>query len=1079
MNPKQRNSNIAIAALALILSTTAVHASPTSQSFNPKTGALDVNYAAYLSKHDVVFNHPITNPIYGSTLGNGRVGAMVWNKDGINMQVAGIDASEETAFSAGLVHLYTTPGMDSAYSKFQQRLSLYNGTLTTKYDANRTVTVMGVPNSEVIGIHVSDTRPGVSTINLDLSLWDVSKLGGGDVPDMKTWRTVTTYADSHGIGLSRGQADPNNFGYTLGATVQGAKFTTQSVDPNTVRLVITPSSSYTIWIACASRLNAPNHDSITQASTLLDHVEARGYDTTLANYQGWWHAFWQKSFVQYSDTAKDADYMENLYYLYTYIIAAGAYANYPFHFINGDFSAIGDTNSTKWSVAYWYWNQRDVYNSFLASNHPEILDVYNNLYSRNTDALVAHTKEKYGIDGMWVPETMGWDGNARHTDGSDFTKDILSTGTEAAENMYAEYKYTNNAAYLKNTAYPFMKLVAQFYTNKLARNPDTGKYYIAMSNAHETYWGVQNAITDLAAIRSLFPITIKSSQDLGVDSDMRTQWQNVLDNLVAYPVVADGSRYAPHDPPDAENRNGENITSELLWPYSVTGIGAPDYQMALNGWKTRPHPYGNVWSNDAIQAARLGLGDSVLDGMKTMNERYQSYPNGLTNNTNGDFEYIGLHLTVINEALLQSYNDKIRVFPALPDDPSFVSRFTLAASGGFLVSSEYEDKTVKYIGLKSLYGNPATVENPWGNEQLRVRNAADNTVLLTTADPEFTIKTTAGAVYVIERTTRPLSSFTHTWLTGTPNNDAKMLPDSSATLGSFLNGPPDTGKYEAENALLNIASVSQDPVASNSSEVSGMSPGASITFAKVRAGTRLDIRYCTQNNPGKLSLYVNGVLNQDVILPSTNSWNGVYAIKSVAVQIPQGAAIKLQVNPGDSGANIDYIQTSNRPLPSTLPEGPYGGKPRAIPGIIQAEDFDTGGEGIAYHDSDSGNNGGQYRTDEGVDIESTSDTDGGFDVGFTSAGEWMKYTVNVAQAGDYTVGFRMASGADKGTVAGTIHLQTPSGTNLTGPVPIPGTGGWQDWTTVTAKITLPAGIQTLELFEDTGGYNIDYIQFTR
>jgi alpha-L-fucosidase 2 len=763
-------------------------AAPLSQSFNAHTGTMDVNYARYLSKHDVVFNHPITKPVHGSTVGNGRVGVMVWNEDGLKLQISGVDASEQTAFSAGLIHLHTTPGMDTSYSTFQQRLSLYDGVLTAKYDADRTVTVLGSPDSEVIGIHVSDTRPGVSLVSLDLSIWDVSKLDGGDIRDIGTWRSIATYADAKGIGLSRGQKDPNNFGYTLAARVQGAEFATRSIDADTIRLVITPSPSYTIWVACASRLNAPNHDSVLRASSLLSEVESRGYDATLVDYENWWHEFWQKSFVQYSNSAGDGDYLENLYYLYTYIVAAGSYANYPFHFINGAFTAAGDVNSTKWSVAYWYWNQRNVYGSFLASNHPAVLHVLNHLYSRNIAALEAHTLEKFGIGVIWVPETMRWDGNARNAESSDWTRDILSTGTEAAENMYAEYEYTNDAVYLRTAVYPFMKAVAQFYVNVLACDPETGKFYVAKSNAHETYWGVRNAITDLAAIRSLFPPTIRASEQLGVDVEMRSRWRMVLDNLANYPLAEDNSRYAPHDPPAAKSHNGENITSELIWPYGVTGIGAPDYQLALNGWINRPYPYGNIWSSDAVQAARLGLGEEALTGMKLMIWTYQSYPNGLTNDTNGRFEYLGSHLSAINESLLQSYNGKIRVFPAVPGNPDFVGRFTLLAKGGFLVSSEYEGGDIKYVAIKSLYGNSVTIVNPWGGERTRARRAIDATAVLTTTKPEFTFDTRADTVYIIERTARPFGTYPHHRLSGKTNNDVKRLTGSPATLGADSTG---------------------------------------------------------------------------------------------------------------------------------------------------------------------------------------------------------------------------------------------------------------------------------------------------
>ena len=219
-----------------------------------------------------------------------------------------------------------------------------------------------------------------------------------------------------------------------------------------VRLTITPSASYTIWIACSSRLNAPNHDSVTQAKAALAATTTAGFATTSAAYASFWHGFWGKSFVQYSNVAGDADYLESAYYLATYMIAAGAFGNYPFHFINGVERATADM--TKWSNAYWFWNQRDVYNSFLASNHPDVMNGFNNLYSRNFDALKAFTMKRFGIGGLWVPETMGWNGNA---DGnSQYTNDIFSTATEAARNMFAQFTYTGDATCLmRRTAYPF------------------------------------------------------------------------------------------------------------------------------------------------------------------------------------------------------------------------------------------------------------------------------------------------------------------------------------------------------------------------------------------------------------------------------------------------------------------------------------------------------------------------------------------------------------------------------------------------------------------------------------------------
>src|SRR5437660_8098579 len=64
---------------------------------------------------------------------------------------------------------------------------------------------------------------------------------------------------------------------------------------------------------------------------------------------------------------------------------------------------------------------------------------------------------------------------------------------------------------------------------------------------------------------------------------------------------------------------------------------------------------------------------------------------------------------------------------------------------------------------------------------------------------------------------------------------------------------------------------------------------------------------------------------------------------------------------------------------AALASTPALGMPSVIPGTIQAEDFDNGGEGVAYHDEDAVNSGGLYRT-TGVDIERSSE--GGYDVGW-------------------------------------------------------------------------------------------------
>jgi len=137
----------------------------------------------------------------------------------------------------------------------------------------------------------------------------------------------------------------------------------------------------------------------------------------------------------------------------------------------------------------------------------------------------------------------------------------------------------------------------------------------------------------------------------------------------------------------------------------------------------------------------------------------------------------------------------------------------------------------------------------------------------------------------------------------------------------------------------------------------------------------------------------------------------------------------------------------------------------SLPGQIEAESYDAGGEGVAYHDVDAANQGGSYRPVEDVDLEATSDVSGGFDVGWLEAGEWMNYTVVAAASQSYTFSARVASNG----VGGQFHVEV-DGIPVTGSLTVPNTGGWQTWTTITSNaFNLTAGKHVIKLVMDSNG----------
>ncbi|MEM1182164.1 MAG: family 16 glycosylhydrolase [Acidobacteriota bacterium] len=155
---------------------------------------------------------------------------------------------------------------------------------------------------------------------------------------------------------------------------------------------------------------------------------------------------------------------------------------------------------------------------------------------------------------------------------------------------------------------------------------------------------------------------------------------------------------------------------------------------------------------------------------------------------------------------------------------------------------------------------------------------------------------------------------------------------------------------------------------------------------------------------------------------------------------------------------------------SGCPQSPYRLTPTAIPGVVEVEDFDLGGQGVAYNDTDPVNAGGAYRAGEGVDLEGTTDAGFGFNVGFVQDGEWLEYTVDVT-AGTYDVTLRVASNED----GGMLQLEF-DGVDKTGPISFSGTGGWQTWTDVTVSdVTLDSGLQTLRVLMLDSDFNLNRI----
>ena len=230
----------------------------------------------------------------------------------------------------------------------------------------------------------------------------------------------------------------------------------------------------------------------------------------------------------------------------------------------------------------------------------------------------------------------------------------------------------------------------------------------------------------------------------------------------------------------------------------------------------------------------------------------------------------------------------------------------------------------------------------------------------------------------------------------------------------------------------------------------------------------LDFRVASNGTGGVFHAEIDGTnVTGTLAVPNTGGWMSWTDVSKNGVNLTAGTHV-LRVAFDSNGAT-GYTGNLNHITISPAEQAPLPSNPGSLPTIgdsttIQAEDFDAGADGVAYHDTESTNLGGKYRN-TGVDIQTTGDTGGGHTVGWIRAGEWMQYTVNVAKSGTYDLDFRVAS---NGT-GGSFHVEVDR-INVTGSLSVPNTGGWDRWHTLSKSgINLSAGQHTIRVAFDTNG----------
>jgi len=799
------------------------------------------NRAISSGRNDVVYLAPALYSYEALPVGNGVLGATVWNEKGMSYQLnhGSFFASEdetEALFSSGRVDLQLPKEWMRGF--VEERLSLHDGTVVTKFKTGQSrhqIRSWMAEGLDVLVIQIDSDEP-LPDFPLRLSIWPRPP----NTPEISPWlrgppSTAAVSADDVSI-TTVGWSKHDAVSMTA-ASLEGQVKTVQN-DERTVTMTVLSGNRHRLTILVASPLTTgpavDNAAALTTARDTIAKARAMGDEALAKEHDSYWHSFWNKSELVLHSEDGFGDYLENLYDLFNYWMASSSRGQDPPKFNGGYFMVCQDDRD--WGGCYWYNNTRELYWPLLSANHAELFAPLVNLYWNALPNSRSIARDVYDSNGGCFEEVLP----RRTRVSSDRSGNIgtalyLTSGTEMAFQMYQYYLFTKDESFLREKAYPLLKETVTFHLNFVNRESD-GLYHVYPSDPRETYHWIKDSVTDLSAMRAVLPVLIQMSEKLGVDVQDREHWKDVLAHLAPFVEDPKTNRIAAGTlldqwpltrfkrlegmyPPVVRTStkgqlfNSENVACDPIYPWNLYGLNSSpeDLGKARETFLHRPYntlEWGIAWDSSPLWAARLGLPDEMLRSLRQYVENVQMYSSGMGSTPGGmsqrwggvladepAFDSAGDMSASIPEMVLQGYNGIIRVFPSMP--AKWEGQFTLAAEGGFLVSSKMNGAgVIPFVKIVSPNGGPCTVINPW--QEVAVLNSSGGGKEFAPGAP-ISFDTQAGGTYELRPKSAP------------PEDDSIALTRCDGPKFPFHNGPDDTVEaYLARTKTFGMLGIARD-----------------------------------------------------------------------------------------------------------------------------------------------------------------------------------------------------------------------------------------------------------------------------
>jgi hypothetical protein len=665
----------------------------------------DLNWKEMMKNHDLLWKKVPSEMTEAPPLGNGLIGSMIWMEENkIRLQVFRTDVHDHADDTYGWT-AYSRPRYQIGYFLLKPkgeitdchlRLDLYNAELTGRI--NTSLGSLEIEHfvhryDDVIYTKIK-TSGGEEISGWEWHPFEAKGSRGGKPGDKSYGQAYAPYKElknpankvENHDGIFASIQDLTSGGdYATAWKEQSAK--TSSA------LLVTIQNSYPEKTSAG--------DAVTVINQTQNKIEA-GPKKWTEEHRTWWNDYYPESFVTFPDPIGQAFYWNNVYRLACCTRPGAQYIDTP-----GMWNSGGP-----WPYSTHDFNTQTAHFPVYTANRLHLGEALVESLHRNRETLTDNVvPAEWQNDSALLPLATAYDLKGKR-DGDGRYREMVGCLPWLLNNCWLQYRYSMDQEILKTTVFPLLRRSVNLYRHLLFTGDD-GKLHLPPTFSPES-GNYRDCNFDLALLKWGCIRLIESCRILEIDDPLLPEWARIRDQLVGYSVDENGYMLGNGSPAPKDHQHMSHLM--MIYPLYLENIDDSRnkdlLERSVRYFQPVTMPKMGA-SQSSPAAAALGLGNLALQRMNEIlyreAENEKLGKNGIYYLSTPCIETSLSYNTCVQDMLLQSWGNRIRVFPALPDSWENVAFQNFRSEGAFLISARRVNGITSFVRIKSLAGEPCVI----------------------------------------------------------------------------------------------------------------------------------------------------------------------------------------------------------------------------------------------------------------------------------------------------------------------------------------------------------------------------------